>query len=89
MGRGTTGIVCALTGRNFTGIDLYSENVEKSRENIADASKGKYDEKLVEIVAREADIVRSSSSLPQTNGVTLENYLLNKSTSLSSLDKDP
>ena len=26
MGRGTTGIVCALTGRNFTGIDLYPDS---------------------------------------------------------------
>ncbi len=71
---------------------MYPDNVEKSRENIVDASEGKYDEKLVEVVAREADIVKSSSSsLPsQTNGVTLENYLLNKpkSSSLSSLDTE-
>lgn len=33
-GRGTTGIVCAQLGRNFTGIDLYSENVEKANLNI-------------------------------------------------------
>jgi len=75
MGRGTTGIVCALTGRNFTGIDLYPENVERCRQNIVNASEGKYDEKLVEVVAREADLVKSP--LP-TNAVTLENYLLNK-----------
>jgi DNA modification methylase len=78
MGRGTTGVVCALTGRNFAGIDLYPENVEKCRENIADAREGKYDEKLVEVVAREADLVKPSSSPLPTNAVTLERYLLNK-----------
>jgi DNA modification methylase len=36
-GRGTTGIVSALLGRNFTGIDLYQENVTKAEENISDA----------------------------------------------------
>jgi DNA modification methylase len=40
-GRGTTGIVCAFLGRNFTGIDLYSESVAKAKKNIADATKGK------------------------------------------------
>jgi site-specific DNA-methyltransferase (adenine-specific) len=60
MGRGTTGIVCALTGRNFTGIDLYPENLQKAKQNIADAIDGIYDEKLVEVVAREADVVKSS-----------------------------
>ncbi len=33
-GRGTTGIVCASLGRNFTGIDLYYENVAKAQKNI-------------------------------------------------------
>jgi DNA modification methylase len=79
MGRGTTGIVCALTERNFTGIDLYPENIDRSRQNITDAREGKYDEKLVEVVAREADLVKSSSSPTfTTNAVTLESYLLNK-----------
>jgi DNA modification methylase len=41
VGRGTTGIVCALLGRNFTGIDLYSENVVKAEGNIKDALEGK------------------------------------------------
>lgn len=63
-------------GRGTTGIDLYPENVERSRQNIADARAGKCDEKLVEVVAREADLVKPSP-LP-TNGVTLESYLLNK-----------
>jgi DNA modification methylase len=36
-GRGTTGIVSALLGRNFTGIDLYQENVTKAEKNISDA----------------------------------------------------
>jgi site-specific DNA-methyltransferase (adenine-specific) len=53
MGRGTTGIVCALTGRNFTGIDLYQDNVKKASQNIADASNGNYDRKLVEDVVRQ------------------------------------
>jgi DNA modification methylase len=78
MGRGTTGIVCALTGRNFTGIDLYPENLKKSRENIDDAIEGRYDEKLVEVVAREADLVKNSS-LPPVKSVTLESYLLKPS----------
>lgn len=34
VGRGTTGIVCASLGRNFTGIDLYNENVIKAQKNI-------------------------------------------------------
>src|SRR5919205_3259709 len=40
-GRGTTGIVSALLGRNFTGIELYPENVIKAEKNISDATKGK------------------------------------------------
>jgi DNA modification methylase len=36
-GRGTTGIVSALLGRNFTGIDLYQDNVTKAEKNISDA----------------------------------------------------
>lgn len=75
MGRGTTGIVCALTGRNFTGIDLYLENVEKSRKNIKDAIEGKYDTKLVKGVAGEAELVKSVGM--QTS--TLEAYLLAES----------
>ena len=39
-GRGTTGIVCALLGRNFTGIDLYSENISTAKKNIQAAVKG-------------------------------------------------
>jgi hypothetical protein len=35
-----------------------------SRENIVDAIGGRYDEKLVEVVAREADLVKKSSSPP-------------------------
>ena len=38
-GRGTTGIVCALLGRNFTGIDLYSENISTAEKNIQSAIK--------------------------------------------------
>jgi DNA modification methylase len=34
VGRGTTGIVCAYLGRNFTGIDLYIDNVAKAQNNI-------------------------------------------------------
>ena len=46
MGRGTTGIVSAVLGRNFTGIDLYSQNVAKAEQNISDAIKGKLALKL-------------------------------------------
>lgn len=74
MGRGTTGIVCALTGRNFTGIDLYKENVERTRKNIIDAKEGKYQSKLVDIVAREAQLVKPSES--SSNIRSLERYLL-------------
>jgi len=42
VGRGTTGIVCALLERNFTGIDLYSENVATANKNIQSAIKGKF-----------------------------------------------
>lgn len=45
-GRGTTGIVAALLGRNFTGVDLYPENVIKAEKNISDAIKGKLTVKL-------------------------------------------
>lgn len=71
MGRGTTGIVCALTGRNFLGIDLYQQNVKTSGKNIEDAMKGKYDTKLIEAVAREASIIESLE-----DEMTLETYLL-------------
>jgi site-specific DNA-methyltransferase (cytosine-N4-specific) len=46
VGRGTTGIVCAQLGRNFTGIDLYSENKLKAEKNIANAIKDKITVKL-------------------------------------------
>lgn len=39
-GRGTTGIVSAYLERNFLGVELYSENVSKARENIMAAAKG-------------------------------------------------
>ncbi|HYT41675.1 MAG TPA: DNA methyltransferase, partial [Methylomirabilota bacterium] len=35
VGRGTTGIACTSLERNFTGIDLYEENVVKAHQNIA------------------------------------------------------
>ncbi len=41
VGRGTTGMVSALLGRNFLGIDLYEENVLKSKKNILDTLNGK------------------------------------------------
>ena len=40
-GRGTTGIVCACLERNFTGIDLYEDNVIKARQNIENTIQGK------------------------------------------------
>jgi DNA modification methylase len=48
MGRGTTGIVSAFLRRNFTGIDLYSENVAKAEKNISNTVKGKINLKLGE-----------------------------------------
>ena len=42
IGRGTTGIVCALLERNFTGIDLYSENVATANKNVQSAIKGNF-----------------------------------------------
>ena len=49
-GRGTTGIVCAMLERNFTGIDLYPTNVLKTEKNIKDAMEGRVTVKLVNIV---------------------------------------
>lgn len=73
MGRGTTGIVCALTGRNFTGIDLYRENVKNADHNISDAIHGRYDKKLVEDVNRQAEYMR----LAQNSGdQSLQSFLL-------------
>lgn len=71
MGRGTTGIVCAVTGRNFRGIDLYEQNVKTAEKNIMDAMKGKYDTKLIDVVARETNLIESTA--PK---ITLETYLL-------------
>lgn len=71
MGRGTTGIVCALTGRNFKGIDLYEKNVNTSEQNIKEAMNGKYDSKLVRAVARETRLAESIE-----DKMTLEAYLL-------------
>ncbi|MEM3160407.1 MAG: site-specific DNA-methyltransferase [Nitrososphaera sp.] len=71
MGRGTTGIVCALTGRNFLGIDLYQQNVKTAEKNITDAIKGKYDAKLMNVVARETKLMESLEEK-----MTLESYLL-------------
>ena len=45
-GRGTTGIVSGLLGRNFTGIDLYQENVTRAEKNILNTIKGKISIKL-------------------------------------------
>ncbi|MEW5840879.1 site-specific DNA-methyltransferase [Nitrososphaera sp.] len=73
MGRGTTGVVCALTGRNFTGIDLYPENRKKAEKNIRDAQNGRYDGKLVNVVARETELVKSRMLV---GAATLETYLL-------------
>jgi site-specific DNA-methyltransferase (cytosine-N4-specific) len=42
VGRGTTGIVCALLERNFAGIDLYSENVATANKNIQSAIKASF-----------------------------------------------
>jgi DNA modification methylase len=39
-GRGTTGIAAVSLGRKFFGIDLYAENVERARKNIASLISG-------------------------------------------------
>jgi len=44
-GRGTTGIAALSLGRRFFGIDLYAENVEKARSNIANLITGLAPEK--------------------------------------------
>ncbi len=72
MGRGTTGIVCALTGRNFTGIDLYPNNKKNAERNIANAIRGRYDKKLVEDVTRQTRLIE----LLQDKVLTLQNFLL-------------
>ncbi len=77
MGRGTTGIVCALTGRNFTGIDLYPENVKNADRNIANAIHGRYDKKLVEDVARQIELMKL---LQYSGNLTLQNFLLTDGT---------
>ena len=73
MGRGTTGIVCALTGRNFTGIDLYPENVRTAKKNIDNAMHGKYDKKLTESVVKQLDFMKL---LQSRVGFTLEKFML-------------
>jgi site-specific DNA-methyltransferase (cytosine-N4-specific) len=51
VGRGTAGIVSCLLGRNFTGIDLYQENVIRAEKNISNAINGKISVKLQEQIA--------------------------------------
>jgi DNA modification methylase len=64
-GRGTTGIVCASLGRNFTGMDLYSENIHNANRNIKDAQNGK-------LVIKLDNVIESS---PTENIHSLEQYL--------------
>lgn len=71
MGRGTTGIVCSLTDRNFKGIDLYEKNVKTSEENIKKAMNGRYDSKLIRAVAKEMRLAETIG-----DKMTLESYLL-------------
>jgi site-specific DNA-methyltransferase (cytosine-N4-specific) len=42
VGSGTTGIACAKLKRNFTGIDLYPENLDTANKYIESAIKGKF-----------------------------------------------
>jgi DNA modification methylase len=66
VGRGTSGIVCAMLERNFTGIDLYSANVVKAEKNIKDAMEGRITLKLA----------NNDENIPVTNNsVSLERYL--------------
>jgi DNA modification methylase len=64
VGRGTTGIVCASLGRNFTGMDLYSENIHNANKNIKDAQNGKLAVKLDNVI----------ESFPTDNVHSLEQY---------------
>lgn len=45
-GRGTTGIAAVSLGRRFFGIDLYADNVDKARKNIANLIAGVVSKKL-------------------------------------------
>lgn len=65
VGRGTTGIVSALLGRNITGIDLYPENIHKAERNIKDAQKGKVAIKVDNVIG----------NIPENNIPPLESYL--------------
>jgi hypothetical protein len=65
-GRGTTGIVSGLLGRNFTGIDLYQENVTRAKKNILNTIKRKISIKL-------QDQIQSTS---KQNVPSLETYLI-------------
>lgn len=73
MGRGTTGVVCAAAKRNFTGIDLYPTNKDKSEQNIDAVIKGRYDEKLLERISSE---LGRFSKLLGKEIQPLESYLL-------------
>jgi DNA modification methylase len=58
--------VSALLGRNFTGIDLYPENVDKAERNIKDAQKGKVAIKVGSAIV----------NIPMENNIPpLESYL--------------
>lgn len=46
-GRGTSGIVAACLKRKFTGIDLYSENVAKTKRNVQNAIDEKIPQKVL------------------------------------------
>lgn len=68
MGRGTTGIVSGLLGRNFTGIDLYEENVTRAKQNISDAISGKISIKLQDqIEATQTENIPSLEVYPNSN----------------------
>lgn len=47
-GRGTAGIVSACLKRKFTGIDLYSENVIKTKRNVQTAIDSKLPQKIID-----------------------------------------
>jgi hypothetical protein len=58
--KGTTVIVSGLLGRNFTGIDLYEENVARAEKNISDAINSKISVKLQDqIEATQTEDVQS------------------------------
>ena len=58
-GRGTSGIVSACLKRKFTGIDLYSSNVAKTKKNVQNAIDEKIPQKVLnQIMSTKANLTQ-------------------------------